>query len=130
MKPICSHCHVDDHIRLNCPALAARKKACYQCGSTDHLRAGCPLAPWNRKRKQVKRVPAEDTEPRRSSFSLEDYMVKALTEPTNTEVTTISIDEDAHMESTTEDSTAINTGNTQSYPSSTVEAINLEDVPE
>jgi hypothetical protein len=130
MKPICSHCHVDDHIRLNCPTLAARKKACYHCGSTDHLRAGCPLAPWNRKRKQVKRVPAEDTEPRRSSFSLEDYMVKAPTEPTNTEVTTISIDEDAHMESTTEDSTAINTGNTQSYPSSTVEAINLEDVPE
>jgi hypothetical protein len=54
MKPICSYCHVDDHVRFNCPALAPKKKACYQCGNTDHLRAECPLAPWNRKRKLLK----------------------------------------------------------------------------
>ncbi|KAG1040676.1 hypothetical protein G6F43_012242 [Rhizopus delemar] len=53
MKPICNHCHVDDHTRVNCPVLLRRRKACYICESTQHLKAQCPDAPWNRKRKQV-----------------------------------------------------------------------------
>ncbi|KAG1017296.1 hypothetical protein G6F25_013938 [Rhizopus arrhizus] len=53
MKPICNHCHVDDHTRVNCPVLLRRRKACFICESTQHLKAQCPDAPWNRKRKQV-----------------------------------------------------------------------------
>ncbi|KAI8327528.1 hypothetical protein BD560DRAFT_342786, partial [Blakeslea trispora] len=52
MKPICTFCHVDDHIRINCPALKPRRKACFICDKTDHLRAACPLAPWNANRKR------------------------------------------------------------------------------
>ncbi|KAI8071158.1 uncharacterized protein B0P05DRAFT_589013 [Gilbertella persicaria] len=39
MKPICNYCHIDDHIRANCPILDSRKKSCYQCGSMENLRA-------------------------------------------------------------------------------------------
>ncbi|KAG1626189.1 hypothetical protein G6F44_012496 [Rhizopus delemar] len=53
VKPICNHCHVDDHTRVNYPVLLRRRKACFICESTQHLKAQCPDAPWNCKRKQV-----------------------------------------------------------------------------
>ena len=48
MKPICAQCHVDDHIRANCPKLLAKRKTCYRCSSLDHLVAQCPQSSWNR----------------------------------------------------------------------------------
>ncbi|EIE80790.1 hypothetical protein G6F46_008397 [Rhizopus delemar] len=53
MKPICNHCHVDDHTRMNCHALLRRRKYCFICESTQHLKSQGSDAPWNRKRKQV-----------------------------------------------------------------------------
>lgn len=78
MKPICSFCHVGDHIRLNYPILASKKKTRYQCGSSDNLRTAYPLAPWN-KRKQRPRLENEenksDTSSQgRNSITFQDFL--------------------------------------------------------
>ncbi|KAI8364084.1 hypothetical protein BD560DRAFT_436913 [Blakeslea trispora] len=68
MKPICTFCHVDDHIRINCPALKPRRKACFICDKTDHLRAACPLAPWNANRKRARPVASTTSTPIRKEI--------------------------------------------------------------
>ncbi|OBZ81883.1 hypothetical protein A0J61_10067 [Choanephora cucurbitarum] len=68
MKPICTFCHVDDHIRINCPALKPRRKACFICDKTDHLRAACPLAPWNANCKRARPVASTTSTPIRKEI--------------------------------------------------------------
>ncbi|KAK4509740.1 uncharacterized protein ATC70_010490 [Mucor velutinosus] len=47
MKPICTDCHTDEHVRLDCPK--RRRRLCHRCKSPNHLIAKCPVAPWNNK---------------------------------------------------------------------------------
>jgi hypothetical protein len=52
MRPVCKVCHVDSHIKADCPKVLATKKRCFLCQSPHHLKAGCPTAPWNRNKQQ------------------------------------------------------------------------------
>ncbi|KAG2192765.1 hypothetical protein INT46_002425 [Mucor plumbeus] len=54
MKPICSRCHVSDHVLGNCPIMGQRIKSCFICNKTDHLQAKCPEAWWNQRKKSAK----------------------------------------------------------------------------
>ncbi|GAN11816.1 hypothetical protein MAM1_1036d11425 [Mucor ambiguus] len=45
MKPICSDCHTDEHVKIDCPK--RRRRLCHRCRSPNHLIANCPTAPWN-----------------------------------------------------------------------------------
>lgn len=54
MKPICSRCHVTDHVLGNCPVMGQRLKSCFICNKTDHLQAKCPDAWWNKRKKSAK----------------------------------------------------------------------------
>ncbi|KAI8064797.1 uncharacterized protein B0P05DRAFT_460085, partial [Gilbertella persicaria] len=49
MKPICTDCHTDEHIKFDCPK--RMRKLCFRCKSPNHLQAKCPTAPWNREPK-------------------------------------------------------------------------------
>lgn len=55
MKPICSRCHVNDHVFGNCPKMIKHQvKSCYICSSADHLQAKCPKAWWNQNKQARK----------------------------------------------------------------------------
>lgn len=54
MKPICSRCHVTDHVFGNCPVMRQRVKLCHVCNSPDHLQNTCPQAWWNQRKKSAK----------------------------------------------------------------------------
>ncbi|KAI8051042.1 uncharacterized protein B0P05DRAFT_641647, partial [Gilbertella persicaria] len=54
MKPICTDCHTDEHIKFDCPK--RMRKLCFRCKSPNHLQAKCPTAPWNREPKANKQA--------------------------------------------------------------------------
>jgi hypothetical protein len=54
MKPICSRCHVTDHVFGNCPVMRQRAKLCHICNSPEHLQNACPKAWWNERKKSAK----------------------------------------------------------------------------
>jgi len=47
MKPICTDCHTDEHVKFDCPK--RRIRLCHKCKSPNHLIAKCPQGDWNNK---------------------------------------------------------------------------------